>query len=63
MYCVLKYDARYECWDIVSKHANPCAGEVAAHKARKAGDGRYELRFITKERLALDGTQGYRSGY
>lgn len=62
MYCVLRWDERYECWDVESRHANPCAADVRAFRTL-AGDGhRYRVEFVSQERLALLGTQGHRCG-
>lgn len=62
MWCVLRFDERYECWDVVERHNNPCAAEVRAFRDLRGDGHRYRVEFVSRERLALLGTQGHRHG-
>jgi len=46
MWRVLKFDERYECWDVVEWYRNPCAAEVRAFRdLPKLTGGRYRVEY------------------
>ena len=48
MWCVMRWDERYECWDVIERYRNPCAAEVRAYRdlRRMFPDKRFRVEHV-----------------